>query len=355
MQEILKAVYCVDGAGSGAEALDKASTDPQPDLILLDVGMPGMDGYQVCRALKADPRTADIPVIFLTAHWETEEEQKGLEMGAVDYITKPISIPVLTTRVRTHMQLKAARDSLKERSALLEMEVTRRTHEINLVQDALMVALGSLAETRDNETGYHIRSVQLFIRSLANRLREHPRFRSALTPEEIELLYKSAPLHDIGKVGIRDSILLKPGRLTEEEFESMKTHTTLGRDSIVAAERLLNTPTSFLRVAREIAWTHHERWDGTGYPRGLAGEEIGVAGRLMAVVDVYDALISKRIYKPAYPHETAVAMIRDAAGAHFDPDIVEAFVENAESFRRIAEAYHDGGTRLGRARSPRPA
>ena len=231
------------------------------------------------------------------------------------------------------------RDFLRDKSEFLEQEVQQRTQQINAIQDATMVALGSLAETRDNETGNHIRRTQHYVKALAGKLSEHGSIAKTLTPDVIGLLYKSAPLHDIGKVGIPDRILLKPAKLTAEEFEVMKTHTTLGRNSILAAERLLDSPTTFLHAAREIAWTHHERWDGTGYPQGLTGNNIPLAGRIMAVVDVYDALLSKRIYKPAVPHETALAIINEGAGTHFDPLIVEVFREIADQLPEVSRRF----------------
>ncbi len=346
ISSLFKGSYRTKVATEGETALRLASTDGQPDLILLDVMMPGMDGYEVCRRLKEDKKTADIPVIFLTAKSDVEGERRGLELGAVDYITKPVSPPVVTARVRTHLQLKSARDFLRDKSEFLEQEVQRRTREISAIQDATMVAMGSLAETRDNETGSHIRRTQHYVRELATKMKEHVRLAGYLTPDTIELLYKSAPLHDIGKVGIPDSILLKPGKLTPEEFEIMKTHTTLGRNAIQSAERLLDSPTTFLYLAREIAWTHHERWDGKGYPQGLSGNDIPVPGRLMAVVDVYDALRSKRIYKPAIPHETALSMIREGAGAHFDPDVIDGFLEIAGMLPEISRRFDDTNEQL---------
>ena len=341
ISSLLKDSYRMKVATEGETALRLAAADGRPDLILLDVMMPGMDGYEVCRRLKENPKTSDIPVIFLTAKTDVEDEKRGLELGAVDYIAKPISPPIVTARVRTHLQLKTARDFLRDKSDFLEQEVQRRTREISAIQDATMVAMGSLAETRDNETGNHIRRTQHYVRALASILREHPRMSGFLTPATIDLLYKSAPLHDIGKVGIPDSILLKPGKLTLEEFEIMKTHTTLGRNAIQAAERLLDSPTTFLHLAREIAWTHHEKWDGKGYPQGLSGNDIPVPGRLMAIVDVYDALLSKRVYKPAIPHETALSMIREGSGTHFDPDIVDGFLEIAAMLPEISRRFGD--------------
>ena len=340
MSSLLNGRYKTKVATEGKKAIEVATLAP-PDLILLDVMMPGMDGYEVCRLLKENPKTAEVPVIFLTARTDAADEQRGLELGAVDYIAKPISPAIVTTRVNTHLQLKRVRDFLLDKSEFLEQEVQRRTHEISTIQDVTMVAMGSLAETRDNETGNHIRRTQHYVRMLALMLKDHPRFSAFLTPDTIELLYKSAPLHDIGKVGIPDRILLKPAKLDPEEFEIMKTHTTLGRNSILAAEKVIGSPNSFLHIAREIAWSHHEKWDGTGYPQGLSGESIMIPGRLMAVVDVYDALVSKRVYKPAIPHATAVSMIKESSGTHFDPDTVSAFVKTADRIHEVAQKYND--------------
>jgi putative two-component system response regulator len=341
MTVLLKDKYRVRAANSGERALKIVGTPHLADLILLDVDMTGIDGYETCRQLKADAATRDIPVIFITARSDVQDEQRGFDVGAVDYITKPISPPILLARVNTHLTNKAAKDYLRDKNAFLELEVTRRMREISMIQDVTIMAMGSLAETRDNETGNHIRRTQNYVRALAVALKEHPRFKEALSDEMIELLYKSAPLHDIGKIGIPDHILLKPGKLTPEEFEVMKTHTTLGRDAIAAAEGKIDAPVSFLRYAREIAYAHQEKWDGSGYPEGLSGDDIPLSARLMAVADVYDALISKRVYKPAFSHEEAVALIRKGAAQHFDPDIVEAFLKIDAEFREIAKTYKD--------------
>ena len=341
MSGLLKDTYKVKVANNGERALKIAATEDSPDLILLDIMMPGIDGYEVCRRLKADAKTALIPVIFLTAKAQEEDERMGLELGAVDYITKPISPPLVLARVRTHLSLKAAADFLRDKNAYLESEVQRRTHEVAVVQDVTIMAMASLAETRDNETGNHIRRTQNYVRALAQHLHAQGRFPEYLSAGQITLLYKSAPLHDIGKVGIPDSILLKPGKLTPEEFEIMKSHTTLGRDAIAAAEALIDAPNSFLQCAREIAYGHQEKWDGSGYPQGLKGEAIPVSARLMAVADVYDALISRRVYKEPIPHEKAVEIIRQGSGSHFDPDMVEAFLALESEFRTIAQRYAD--------------
>jgi len=341
MAELLQDRYAIKVANNGERALRVAAGTPPPDLILLDIMMPDMDGLEVARPLRADPATRDIPFIFLTARSQIEDERQGFELGAVDYITKPVSPPILLARVHTHLTLKAAKDFLKDQNAYLENEVQRRTQEVSMIQDVTIMAMASLAETRDNETGNHIRRTQNYVRILARQLQGHPRFAAFLSDANIELLYKSAPLHDIGKVGIPDRILLKPGKLTPEEFEIMKTHTTLGRDAILHAEVRLNSPNTFLRFARDIAYAHQEKWDGSGYPLGLRGDEIPVSARLMAVADVYDALISRRVYKPPFPHEQAVQIISEGRGRHFDPDMVDAFLQVAEDFRSIAATFAD--------------
>ena len=342
MTGLLKDLYKVKIANNGERALKVAMTGTPPDIILLDIMMPVMDGYETCRQLKADLKTKDIPVIFLTAKAEIEDEMKGFELGAVDYITKPISPPVVLARVNTHLQLKKMRDYLKDQNVFLEAEVQRRTQEVVAVQEVTILAMASLAETRDNDTGNHIRRTQFYVKALSQKLRSHPRFSYFLDDEKtIDLLFKSAPLHDIGKVGIPDHILLKPGRFTDEEFEIMKTHPALGRDAIIAAEQRLGLDLPFLSFAKEIAYSHQEKWDGTGYPEGLSGDDIPISGRLMAVADVYDALICRRVYKEGMPHEKALGIIRESSGTHFDPDIVEAFTEIADEFIQIAKRYED--------------
>jgi HD-GYP domain-containing protein (c-di-GMP phosphodiesterase class II) len=241
----------------------------------------------------------------------------------------------------TQTALKSARDVLKNQNHLLEIEVEKRTREIQETQDATIVVLASLVETRDNETGNHIRRTQQYVRALARKLQFHPAFASHLAGQQIDMLFKSAPLHDIGKVGIPDSILLKPGRLDPAEFEIMKTHATLGYEAIEKAERQLGISVDFLACAKEIALNHHEKWDGSGYPAGLAGTKIPVSARLMAVADVYDALTTRRVYKEAMSHEEAITIILDGRGRHFDPTVVDAFAEMTEQFREIAIRYAD--------------
>lgn len=340
---VLKSTYKVQTAIDGESALDLViGARRKPDLILLDIQMPGIDGYEVCRRIKSDPQCSGIPVIFLTSLADHLDEARGFMVGAVDYIHKPFSPAIVQVRVATHLSLKDARDQLEDQNHLLEERVRERTREIALVQGVTIGAMASLAEARDNETGNHINRTQRYIESLAHSLCKQPRFAAELTPDVIESLFRSAPLHDIGKVGVPDRILLKPGSLDAGEFEIMKTHATIGAVAIARAERQLgSTNNSFLRYAREIALYHHERWDGHGYPEGLAGDAIPVSARLMALADVYDALISKRVYKPAFSHEKAVTIIQEGRGRHFDPDIVDKFVAIQDEFQRIAISFLD--------------
>jgi putative two-component system response regulator len=341
MSDLLRDSCKVRVANSGERALRLLGNGPLPDLILLDIMMPGMDGYEVIRQLKANPLTRDIPVLFLTAKSEVEDERIGLELGAVDYLTKPVSHAILQARVKIHLALKAQADFLRDQSAFLEAEVARRTREVLAVQDVTIHALASLAETRDNETGNHIRRTQHYVRVLAQHLSTHPRFAAKLTDTYIRGLFKSAPLHDIGKVGIPDSILLKPGKLTDAEFEIMKTHTTLGRDALERAEQALGSSVDFLSIAKEIAYSHQEKYDGSGYPLGLVADAIPLAARLMAVADVYDALISRRVYKEPYSHEKSVEIMQQGRGRHFDPDVFDAFLALQDEFQQIAQRYGD--------------
>ncbi len=341
MCDLLKGRYRLKVANAGEQALVVARSDPPPDLILLDVMIPAMDAYEVCRRLKQEPFTRDIPVIFLTAKTDTADEEMGLQLGAVDYITKPISPPIVLARVETHLRLKASADFLRDKAAVLEQQVAERTREIIAVQDATILALVSLAETRDLDTGNHIRRTQHYVRVLAEHLHNHPRFASTLTDAYITTLFKSAPLHDIGKVGIPDRILLKPGKFEPDELEIMKTHTVLGRETIEHAERELGIEVGFLRCAKEIAQNHHEKWNGSGYPNGIGGDEIPICARLMAVADVYDALISHRVYKEGMSHEAAAEIIVGGRGGHFDPDVVAAFQATSPQLQAIALRYGD--------------
>jgi putative two-component system response regulator len=346
--------YSVRQAPSGELALWTAQMRP-PELILLDVRMPGMNGMEVCRQLKADPATADVPVIFLSALNESVDKVQGLALGAVDYITKPYQPEEVLARVKTHITLARYRKALEAERANLEQHVRERTADLEAVakslraseremselQEALIVAMASLAETRDNETGAHIMRTQHYVQALAVELAHHPKFAEVLTEEMIDLLFKTAPLHDIGKVGIPDHILLKPGKLTAKEFGIMKTHTTLGRNIIAATGKRLHTSNQFLTIAERTTLSHHEKWNGTGYPQGLSGDEIPVSARLMAIADVYDAIISRRVYKEPMGHDKALEIIREERGIHFDPEMVDAFLKITETFHGIAETFVD--------------
>ncbi len=337
---VLSRDYLIQAAVNGKMAL-KIIEKNKPDLILLDVMMPEMDGYEVCKRVKTDPLTQDIPVIFLTGKTDVADETKGLSLGAVDYITKPISPPILKERVKTHLMLKEAQDFLRYQNEILEEKVIERTQQMEELQDVAMVAMGAMAESRDPETGNHIRRTQRYVKLLATHLKNHPRFRSFLTPAIITSLHKSAPLHDIGKVGIPDDILLKPGKLTTGEFEEMKRHTIYGGDAITAAEKTMTRANDFLTFAKEIAYYHQEKWDGSGYPEGLKRDDIPISARLMAVADVYDALISRRVYKPPFSHEKSVSIIAEGKGSHFDPDMTDAFLEISDEFYSISQKYVD--------------
>jgi putative two-component system response regulator len=342
LSELLQPHYRVLAATNGEICLRVANSLPRPDLILLDVMMPGMDGYAVLAQLRDNPTTRDIPVIFLTALVDAGDEERGLTLGAVDYITKPIKPAVVQARVRTQLQAKQARDWMKDQNTALEAEIARRMTENDLTQRVSIRALAHLAETRDKETGNHILRTQSYVQQLATGLKQHPRFAATLSPNYIDLLSRSAPLHDIGKVGIPDHILLKPGKLDAAEWAVMQTHAKLGSDAIEEAERDIRMPLAFLATAKEIAHWHHEKWDGSGYPDGLSGDAIPVSARLMAVADVFDALISARVYKSAMTYADARDIIAAERGRHFDPDVTDQFLARFDDFTAIAERYRDG-------------
>lgn len=341
--DLLQPEYRVRVANSGRRAIEVARGLPHPDLILLDVMMPGMDGHEVLRCLQADPATREIPVIFVTAMEDDADEERGFALGAVDYIHKPIKPAIVRARVRTQLELKAARDRLHGQNTWLEAEVAHRMHDNLVIQDVSMRVLASLAETRDNETGNHIRRTQAYVEVLAQTLADAPNFAVLRQPDTVDLIVKAAPLHDIGKVGVPDHILLKPGPLDADEWRIMQQHAAMGADAIEVALRgeSDHAPLAFLHVAMDIAHYHHEKWDGSGYPEGISGAAIPLCARLMAVADVYDALISRRVYKPALPVDAAVRIIQAGQGSHFDPEIVTAFEARLEDFRRIASRYVD--------------
>jgi len=340
-QLLRDAGYRVKAATSGPAALRYAVQEPKPALILLDVMMPEMNGYQVLTELRRNPATEDIPVIFLTALDNAQDEERGFQHGAADYIAKPIKPEVVLARVRSQLMAGLAREWLRDKNAALETEVARRMRENELIQTVSIRALAHLAETRDPETGNHILRTQGYVQRLAALLRDHPRFSDTIDDAYIKMLAHSAPLHDIGKVGIPDSVLQKPGRLTDEEWRIMKTHAQLGSAAIELAEHDIDERVEFLALAKEVARWHHERWDGRGYPDGLAADEIPLSARLMSIADVFDALISKRVYKEALPFDQAREIIAAESGRQFDPDVTSAFLSAFAEFVAIAATHRD--------------
>ncbi|TSE20817.1 Cyclic di-GMP phosphodiesterase response regulator RpfG [Tepidimonas alkaliphilus] len=307
LRRVLEGDYRLSFARSGPEALQRAR-EVQPRLIVLDVMMPGMTGHDVIRALKADPLTAAIPVLFCTALGADEDEAAGLALGAVDYVTKPISPPVLRARIRTHLAL-VQRDEV-ERTRL---EVIRR--------------LGRAAEFKDNETGRHVIRMSHTSRLIAEALGAPRRY--------CETLLAAAPMHDIGKIGVPDAILLKPGKLDETEWAVMRQHPQMGADIIG------DDPSPLLQMARTIALQHHEKWDGSGYPHGLKGEAISAEARIVAVADVFDALTNARPYKPAWPRERALAFMQEQSGRHFWPDAVQALLRRLDDIWAVHQTWRD--------------
>ncbi len=338
--------YRVLAAQTGEAALRYAARSPAPDLVLLDVVMPTMDGYEVLRRLREEPATALLPVVFLTVLGEPSDEELGLSLGAADYISKPIQPAIVLARVRTQIDAARARELLRNHNAWLEAEVVRRMAQNELTQTVSIRALAHLAEIRDPETGNHILRTQAYVLALATELRNHPRHRMLLTERFVALLARSAPLHDIGKVGIPDRVLQHPGRLEGEDWEIMKTHASIGARAIELAELDTEQEVDFLRVAKEIARWHHEHWDGSGYPDGLQGDAIPLSARLMALADVFDALITPRVYKESMTGEQARELIRAGRGSHFDPDVVDAFERQFDAFCAIADRYADAGWRV---------
>jgi putative two-component system response regulator len=312
--------FQVKAAINGAKALDIAAQH-KPDLILLDVMMPDMSGYEVCRRLKADYTTSHIPVIFVTTLSNTENEGQGLDLGAVDYVTKPYVPSLLRTRVRTHV-------SLHRQQIILEQIVKARTAELLETRLEIIRRLGRAAEYRDNETGMHVLRMSHISRTIA--------VASGMREDHAELLLQASPMHDIGKLGVPDRVLLKPGKLDPDEWEVMKRHSAIG------AEILGEHPSELLVLARVVALRHHERWDGSGYPDGLAGDDIPIEARVVALADVFDALLSERPYKHAWTVAETIEHIQAQSGRHFEPRLVSALMERLDECLAIRERYADG-------------
>lgn len=313
----LKQAYDVKAAINGEMALKVVRTAP-PDIILLDIMMPGIDGYEVCRRLKADHTTRHIPVIFITAKIGVEDELMGLELGAVDYIAKPISPPIVKARVQTHL-------ALYDQNRELDRKVTVRTKQLHQTRLQIIQRLGRAAEYKDNETGLHVIRMSYYARILG--------LASGMSESEADVLMNAAPMHDIGKIGIPDSILKKPGKLDPEEFKVMESHCEIG------AEIIGDDDSELLQMAKVIALSHHEKWNGQGYPYKLQGEEIPRVGRIVAIADVFDALTSKRPYKEAWPVPDAINWLQKSAGEHFDPLLVPVFVDALPEILKVKEAH----------------
>jgi len=351
LQTILEGQGCrLLTARDGAGTLSVAAEE-KPDVILLDIMMPDMDGLDVCRNLKADPATFEIPVIFLAAPEKTEDKVRGLEMGAVDYITKPFQSEEVIARVTTHLtmrylqrQLKMANAELKELSENLDKKVKERSQQLLRSRDSIIFAMAKMTEARDDDTGKHLERICRYVEILAMELAKTD---AAITDDWIRTVAQTAALHDIGKVGIPDDILLKKGQLTPEERKIMETHPAIGGDTLLELREEMGGGGPFLSRAIEITLGHHEKWDGSGYPFGIKGEAIALSARLVAVADVYDALVSQRIYKPGLSHEDACRLIQEGAGTHFDPRVVDAFEARQDDFRRIAESMCEGKTHQG--------
>ena len=333
LEGVLSAHYDVYVAKDGKKGISIASK-VHPDIILLDVMMPELDGYETMRIMRTMDDLKSIPVLFLTAKSDEESQTVGLDLGAVDYIGKPFNPQLVLLRVKNQLEYKLQRDHLHDL-------VEEKTADLRKTLKVMLTSLGSLAEFRDPETGEHIKRTQVIVQRLAEVLLKNPKYASSIPSREyVDYYATAAPLHDIGKVGIEDEILRKPGKLNEEEREIMSKHPKMGYDVLMNATRELHD-NPMVKIAADIAWAHHERWDGEGYPRKLKGEEIPVGARLMAVADVYDALVSKRPYKDPYPHQFAVKEITAGKGSQFDPDVVDAFISISEELPKIYEQFKE--------------
>ncbi|MFW5807640.1 MAG: HD-GYP domain-containing protein [Spirochaetota bacterium] len=320
---------------SGRLALQSIKNS-KPDLILLDISMPEMDGYEVCERIKADPATRDIPVIFISAISETFDKVRAFRTGGVDYIVKPFQVEEVRARIRTHIRMKELQNNLEADNNRLQERVQQQVREIAEAQLSTILAIVKLAEARDDDTGQHIERTRTYAKLIAQALHDRRMYADTIDQTFIHNIFVSSPLHDIGKIAVPDAILLKPGKLNHEEFEIMKQHPVYGARTLNDVRKLYPN-NSFINMGIEIARSHHEKWDGSGYPAGLKGEKIPLAARIMAISDVYDALRSKRVYKEAFSHEKSIDIISDATGTHFDPYLVPVFLSIEENIRQVRE------------------
>ncbi len=335
VKKVLEGQYRVIAYSSWREVCEQLD-EVKPDLILLDVEMPETDGFEVLVRLKERNVTQNIPIIFLTSKTDVDFEFKALELGAVDYINKPFANSLLLKRVEIHLSHAIQKRALANYNDDLQERVREKTKIIKELQYAIVFTLADLVEMRDNTTGGHVLRTQEYFKLILDYLDEHGIYQEELKGIEQNTLLEASQLHDIGKVAIPDAILLKPAKLTAEEFEIMKNHTIIGYNTILHAMDL-TTDKDFLQTAAEVAYTHHEKWDGTGYPRGLAGSDIPIAGRIMAIVDVYDALVSERPYKKKMTHAQAMKILLEGRGTHFDPVLIDAIFEVQSKFEDISK------------------
>lgn len=331
--------YAVSAFPRGKMALAAAERKP-PDLVLLDINMPEMNGYEVCEAFKSRTDLKTIPVIFISALSDTDEKVRAFNSGGIDYITKPFQMAEVYARVDTHLQLHRSQEVMRQFNDQLQARVAEQVEEINRSQLAMIFALAKLSHTRDDDTGLHLERVQHLCRLLAGALTTVPPFAETISADYIECIFHASPLHDLGKVGIVDAILLKPGSLTAEEFAIMKTHTTIGAATLESVNREYPS-NEFVKMGIDIAKYHHEKWDGGGYPAGLVGDDIPLSARIMALVDVYEALRARRPYKKAFPHEKSKTIIIEGRGKHFDPRIVDCFAGIDDQFDAIYSRLTD--------------
>ena len=333
-RNILGVFYNMFTMNSG-KRLIKMLESHTPDLIILDIEMPEMNGFQTMEALKSNEQTRNIPVIFLTARSDSESELKGLSLGAADYIYKPFSPPLLLKRIEVHLLVESQKKLLVNFTNNLQVMVDSKTKTVVELKNALLKMMAELVEYRDGVTGGHIERTQYYMDILLESLQARNLYNREIKNWDKELILLSAQLHDVGKIAIKDNILQKPDRLTSGEFEEIKQHVLVG-EKVIEELKKNTTERAFLDQAKIMVSTHHEKWDGSGYPRGLKGEEIPLQGRLMAIADVYDALISERPYKKALPHNEAVSIISHEKGTHFDPSLVDLFLSISDKFNEVA-------------------
>jgi len=333
LADLLMERYTIKSASHGMGVFE-AVVEEQPDLILFDIMTPDHDVYDVCKSIRTSPLTCQIPIFFLADEADTQSEQIVAAIDTLECLRRNMNSSAFLARIKSRIDATDKAKTVRTNNRYLEIKVAQHASQLDAIQNVTILALASLAETR--ETCNHLKRTQEYVRALCEQLRGHPRFSDYLSPGHIYSLVKCVPLHDIGKVGIPDRILLKPGRLEPDEFEIMKTHAALGRDAIASAQSAVEDNSEFFDIAKQVIYSHHEKWDGSGYPQGLAGDAIPIPARLMALADVYDALLSLRAYKNSMTHAQAAQIILEGRGKHFDPDVVDAFVALMQEFQVIA-------------------